>query len=270
MKKILSLFVTIALLTASMVYFTGCQNLMGTDAPSVETPKAQKHRITLAQRNGMTLEGGYAGETTYLILPNVMNPNVYYDYTTVLWADVTFKDAATDEILDIPVDIKNNRVYFTMPDRDIIFSAESVVESVSPGHESYANCKQIIKSSMPETKFKFGYYYTSEKDIDEKLKDSDGKFLGKKAETSDGTDYWVYEITGWIDPSDCKVGDNWNDQYYFYVDGLVMYSQPNLFKYGEKYWYYTHLCILTQDENGNYSGTQLNAYPNGGDTPIEP
>lgn len=160
MKKVLSLFVTIALLTASMVYFTGCQNLMGTDVPSVETPKAQKHRITLA-RNGVTLEGGYAGETTYLILPNVMKPHVYYDYTTVLWADITFKDAITDETLKIPVDIKNNRVYFTMPDRDIIFSAESVVESVSPEYkdgasgEPGANCRQT-KSSMPETKFKLG------------------------------------------------------------------------------------------------------------------
>ena len=192
MKKILSLFVTIALL---MVYFTGCQNLMGTDAPSVETPKAQKHRITLA-RNGMTLEGGYAGETTYLILPNVMDTKVFHAYTTVLWADITFKDAITDEILDIPVDIKNNCVYFTMPDRDIIFSAKSVVESVSPEYkdgapgETGANCQ--TKISMPETKFKFGYFYTSEKDIDEKLKKPDGEFLGKKAETSWGRDCWVY------------------------------------------------------------------------------
>ena len=110
MKKILSLFVTIALLTASMVSFIGCQNLMGTDAPSVETPK-EKHKITLAH-NGRTLEGGYAGETTYFFLPYVMGENVYA-YTTVLWADVTFKDAITDEILDIPVDIKTN--VFTSP-----------------------------------------------------------------------------------------------------------------------------------------------------------
>jgi hypothetical protein len=235
MKKILSLFVTIALLTASMVYFTGCQNLMGTDAPSVETPKAQKHRITLA-RNGMTLEGGYAGETTYLILPNVMDTKVFHAYTTVLWADITFKDAATDEILDIPVDIKNECVYFTMPDKDIIFSAESVVESVSPGHESDANCRKT-KISIPTEKFKLGYLYYFENEIDEKLKS-----LVKKAKTSKGKDYWVYEITGWIDPSDCK-----DDGYfcYFYVDGLVTYLR---FGYEN-----THLRILTQDENGNYS-----------------
>ena len=235
MKKILSLFVTITLLTVSMVYFTGCQNLMGTDAPSVETPKAQKHRITLA-RNGVTLEGGYAGETTYLILPNVMKTKVNPAYATVLWADITFKDAITDETLVIPFDIKNERVYFTMPDKDIIFSAKSVVESVSAEHKSYANCRET-KNSMPETKFKFGYFYTSEKDIDEELKS-----LVKKAETSWGRDCWVYEITGWIDPSDCK-----DDGYfcYFYVDGLVTYL-----KYGFKN---THLCILTQDENGNYS-----------------
>lgn len=252
MKKILSLFVTIALLTASMVYFTGCQNLMGTDAPSVETPKAQKHRITLA-RNGVTLEGGYAGETTYLILPNVMDTKVFHAYTKVLWADITFKDAATDEILDIPVDIKNECVYFTMPDKDIIFSAKSVVESVSPGHESEANCCQT-KNSMPETKFKFGYFYISEEGIPEKHKN-----LVKKAKTVRGTDCWVYEITGWIDPSDCK-----DDGYfcYFYVDGLVTYL-----RYGTER---THLCILTQDEKGNYSGTQLKPYPDGGDTPIEP
>lgn len=242
MKKILSLFVTIALLTASMVYFTGCQNLMGTDAPSVETPKAQKHRITLA-RNGVTLEGGYAGETTYLPLPSVMSTHIYDGF--VLWADVTFKDAATDEILDIPVDIKDNRVYFTMPDKDIILSAKSVVESVSPGHESEANCYET-KISMPTEKFKLGYYYESEDKIDKKLKD-----LVKKAKTSWGADYWVYEITGWIDPSDCRVGDNWNDKYYFYVDGLVTYSQYGVIL--KRYDYYTHLCILTQDENGNYS-----------------
>ena len=262
MKKILSLFVTIALLTASMVSFTGCQNLMGTDVPSVETPKAQKHRITLA-RNGVTLEGGYAGETTYLILPNVMETKVFHAYTTVLWADITFKDAITDEILEIPVNIKNNCVYFTMPDKDIIFSAESVVESVSPEYkdgtpgETGANCRNKI--SMPTEKFKFGYYYESENKIDEKLKS-----LVKKAETSWGKDCWVYEITGWIDPSDCKVGDNW----YFYVDGLVRYSQyDRRFKW---YGYHTHLCILTQDENGNYSYRELSAYPNHGDTPIEP
>lgn len=253
MKKILSLFVTIALLTASMVSFIGCQNMMGTDAPSVETPKAQKHRITLA-RNGMTLEGGYAGETTYLILPNVMKTKVFHAYTTVLWADVTFKDAITDEILDIPINIKNECVYFTMPDKDIIFSAESVVESVSPEYkdgapgETGANCCET-KISMPETeKFKFGYFYTSENDIPEKHKN-----LVKKAETSRVKDCWVYEITGWIDLSDCKVVDNWYDQYYFYVDGLVRFLKRDR--------YYTHLCILTQDENGNYSKTQLDAYP---------
>ena len=250
MKKILSLFVTIALL---MVQFTGCQNLMGTDAPSVETPKAQKHKITLAH-NGRTLEGGYAGETTYLILPNVMKETHTYR-PTVLWADVTFKDAATDEILDIPVDIKNNRVYFTMPDKDIIFSAESVVESVS--NKSYANCSES-KYDMPTEKFKLGYFYTSEKDIDEELKS-----LVKKAETSGGEDCWVYEITGWIDPSDCIVGDNWNDQYYFYVDGLVTYSQYGVIL--KRYDYYTHLCILTQDENGNYSGSTV--YYNSSYTP---
>ena len=231
MKKILSLFVTIALL---MVQFIGCQNMMGTDVPSVETPKAQKHKITLA-RNGVTLEGGYAGETTYLILPNVMDTKVFHAYTTVLWADVTFKDAITDEILDIPVDIKNNCVYFTMPDKDIIFSAESVVESVSAGHESYANCCKT-KRSMPETKFKFGYYYTSEKDIDEELKS-----LVTKAKRLNGKDCWVYEITGWIDPSDCKDDGGFC---YFYVDGLVTYL-----RYGLR----TNLCILTQDENGNNS-----------------
>jgi len=251
MKKILSLFVTIALLTASMVYFTGCQNMMGTDVPSVETPKAQKHRITLA-RNGMTLEGGYAGETTYLILPNVMKPHVYYDYTTVLWADITFKDAATDEILDIPVDIKNECVYFTMPDKDIIFSAESVVESVSAEYkdsEPGANCSWCAnKSDVAKIeKFKFGYFYTSEETIDEKLKS-----LVKKAKTSWGTDCWVYEITGWIDPSDCRVGDNWYDQCYFYVDGLVTYL-----RFGGKE---THLRILTQDEKGNYSYSSLSLY----------
>ena len=242
MKKILSLFVTITLL---MVQFTGCQNLMGTDAPSVETPKAQKHRITLA-RNGMTLEGGYAGETTYLILPNVMkNTNTYRP--TVLWADVTFKDAATDEILDIPVDIKNNRVYFTMPDKDIIFSAESVVESVS--NESYANLR-CSASWVLETKFKFGYYYDSENDIPEKHKD-----LAKKVKTPWGADCWVYEITGWIDPSDCKEIGNFC---YFYVDGLVTYSRYNPFS--TKYIYKTQLCILTQDENGNYSDKPFSLY----------
>jgi len=264
MKKILSLFVTIALLTASMVYFTGCQNLMGTDAPSVETPKAQKHRITLA-RNGMTLEGGYAGETTYLILPNVMDTKVFHAYTTVLWADITFKDAITDEILDIPVDIKNNCVYFTMPDRDIIFSAESVVESVSAEDKSEANCSWCAnKSDVAKIeKFKFGYYYKSENEIDEELKS-----LVKKAETSWGKDCWVYEITGWIDPSDCRVGDNWYDWCYFYVDGLVRYSKLRI--YGKGYAYNTHLCILTQDEKGNYNQESLKPYPNGGDTPIEP
>lgn len=267
MKKILSLFVTIALLTASMVSFTGCQNLMGTDAPSVETPKAQKHRITLA-RNGVTLEGGYAGETTYLFLPNVMETKVFHAYTTVLWVDITFKDAITDEILEIPVDIKNECVYFTMPDKDIIFSAESVVESVSPEYKDGAPGKtgaNCCMTSMPETKFKFGYFYNSENDIPEKHKKPDGKFLGKKAETSWGADCWVYEITGWIDPSDCK-----DDGYfcYFYVDGLVRYSQHDrIFKW---YDYDTHLCTLTQDENGNYSYRELSAYPNHGDTPIEP
>lgn len=267
MKKILSLFVTIALLTASMVYFTGCQNLMGTDAPSVETPKAQKHRITLA-RNGMTLEGGYAGETTYLILPNVMDTNVNPAYATVLWADITFKDAITDEILDIPVDIKNNCVYFTMPDRDIIFSAESVVESVSEGHESYANCEGFASDVAEIEKFKFGYYYKSEEDIDEELKS-----LVKKAKTSWGKDCWVYEITGWIDPSDCRVGDNWNSPCYFYVDGLVRYSTWGLSIFNPSipdYIYNTNLCILTQDEKGNYNGKMMFSYPNDGDTPIEP
>ena len=258
MKKILSLFVTIALLTASMVSFTGCQNLMGTDVPSVETPKAQKHRITLA-RNGVTLEGGYAGETTYLILPNVMETKVFHAYTTVLWADITFKDAITDEILEIPVNIKNNCVYFTMPDKDIIFSAESVVESVSPEYkdgapgEPGANCR-CTKYDISTGKFKLGYYYSSEDDIPVEHKDSNDNFLGKKAKSSyNGTDCWVYEITGWIDPRDCRVGDNWYDQCYFYVDGLVTYL-----------WYGieddTHLCILTQDEKGNYSGKPLSLY----------
>ena len=245
MKKILSLFVTITLL---MVSFTGCQNMMGTDVPSVETPKAQKHRITLA-RNGVTLEGGYAGETTYLILPNVMDTHTFD--ATVLWADVTFKDAITDEILDISVDIKNNCVYFTMPDKDIIFSAESVVESVS--NESDANCCKT-KRSIPETKFKFGYYYDSEKDIDEKLKDK--KFV--KVKTPYGADRWIYEITRWIDPSDCKEIGDWC---YFYVDGLVTYSY--MYKWSNGHGQYrdeTNLCILTQDENGNYSGSMLSLY----------
>ena len=245
MKKILSLFVTIALLTASMVYFTGCQNLMGTDAPSVETPKAQKHRITLA-RNGMTLEGGYAGETTYLILPNVMETKAY---TTVLWADITFKDAITDEILDIPVYIKNECVYFTMPDKDIIFSAKSVVESVS--NKSYANCKRT-KNSMPETKFKFGYYYDSKDDIPEKHKDlvKEAK-TPKKTSTYEGiVDCWVYEITGWIDPSDCKEINNFC---YFYVDGLVTYSKLGCDGFH-------NLSFLTQDEEGNYINSSLTLY----------
>lgn len=250
MKKILSLFVTIALLTASMVYFTGCQNLMGTDAPSVETPKAQKHRITLATRNGRTLEGGYAGETTYLILPNVMDTKVFHAYTTVLWADVTFKDAITDETLEIPVDIKNERVYFTMPDKDIIFSAKSVVESVSPEYkdgapgEPGANCRGFASDVAKIEKFKFGYFYIFENEIDEKLKG-----LVKKAETSGGKDCWVYEITGWIDPSDCKDGGGFC---YFYVDGLVTYLRYGIER--------THLRILTQDENGNYSNSSLLLY----------
>ena len=258
MKKILSLFVTITLL---MVQFTGCQNMMGTDAPSVETPKAQKHRITLA-RNGVTLEGGYAGETTYLIRPNVME-TITYD-ATVLWADVTFKDAATDEILDIPVDIKNNCVYFTMPDKDIIFSAESVVESVS--NKSYANCRLSKYAKMPE-KFKFGYFYNSENDIPEEHKKLVEKAkTPKKTSTYEGiVDCWVYEITGWIDPSDCKEISNFC---YFYVDGLVTYSWFNPMS-GGYYAYETDLCILTQDENGNYSGSSLSTYPNHGDTQID-
>ncbi|MBQ2553280.1 MAG: hypothetical protein II563_10610, partial [Treponema sp.] len=78
------------------------------------------------------------------------------------------------------------------------------------------------------------------------------KSLVKKAETSGGEDCWVYEITGWIDPSDCKVGDNWYDSCYFYVDGLVTYRHYGI--------YGTHLCILTQDESDNYSDSLLSLY----------
>ena len=159
-----------------------------------------------------------------------------------------------------------------MPDRDIIFSAESVVESVSPEYkdgapgETGANCCET-KISMPTEKFKFGYYYESEEGIDEKLKDK--KFV--KVKTPYGADRWIYEITRWIDPSDCKAGDNWYDQCYFYVDGLVTYSY--MYKWSNGHGQYrdeTNLCILTQDENGNYSGSMLSPYPNHGDTPIEP
>lgn len=235
MKKILSLFVTIALL---MVSFTGCQNLMGTDTPSVETPKAPKvaHKITL-EHNGRSLEG-YAGETTYFPLPNVMGGTHIYD-GFVLWADVTFKDAITNEILDIPVDIKDNRVYFTMPDKDIIFSAKSVVEHTVK-FKSNANCMLSKYTTMPE-KFKFGYFYGPYDVIPEEHKN-----LVKEAKASNGKDRWVYEITGWINPSDLKIDGSW---YYFYVDDLVTYMDCG--------GVFTHLCILTQDENGNYNGSRL-------------
>lgn len=48
MKKILSLFVTIALLTASMVYFTGCQNMAEIHIDPFEHPEEEpKHTVKL-------------------------------------------------------------------------------------------------------------------------------------------------------------------------------------------------------------------------------
>ena len=48
MKKILSLFVTIALLASSMVYFTGCQNMAEIHIDPFEHPEEEpKHTVKL-------------------------------------------------------------------------------------------------------------------------------------------------------------------------------------------------------------------------------
>ena len=231
MKKILSLFVTITLLTASMVYFTGCQNMADLQIDPFEQPESEpKHTVKLDYLKNADLEYT-TGEELHLWIDNEIGAHEF--------VGVTFVDANTDVVLDVPYDIKYNEehknysVCFTMPDADIVlkkFAIESVPADEKDYRANYCVCNFYFEEPL-KGNFKFAYRYIPTM-VPEELKN-----VAKKV-----SDYaWIYEITDWIDNSKlCEPRVQYNEVeihnlrgeyirtesqfdyycYYFYISGL--------------------------------------------------
>ena len=173
---------------------------------------------------------------------------------------VTFMDANTDVALDVPFtqswdeEHEQLRVYFTMPDADIILN-RITIESVPANEKSRANyCVCSVGDSPLKEDFKFAYYYYLEEYIPEEHKNV------VKEVTGVYYNYWFYEITDWIDNSKlCEPGIHyWTLQtydlnekcyheeyipdvyiYYFYISGLddVKYLELMTENESGKSWY---------------------------------
>ena len=251
MKKILSLFVTIALL---MVQFIGCQNMADIHIDPFEHPEEEpKHTVKLDYLKSMDLEFTTGEE---------LDITLYEEKANHKFVGVTFVDANTDVVLDVPYDIKYNEehknytVCFTMPDADIIlkkFTIESVPVAEKDHRANY--CVRLNDYDKITRNFKFAYDYIPQK-IPEELKNV-------VKEVNDYT--YIYEITDWIDNSklcepraqykEVQVPD-WNTWsyrteskldyycYYFYVSGLddVVNSLKLMTEYepGEYKFHYFH------------------------------
>ena len=233
MKKILSLFVTIALLTASMVYFTGCQNMAELHIDPFEHPEeGPKRTVELNYIKGGALEYT-VGEELHLWIDNEI---VAHEFVGVI-----FVDANTDVVLDVPYDIKydeehkNYIVCFTMPDADIVLK-RFTIESIPVDAKYRANyCVGPLNDSEKITgNFKFAYDYIPGR-IPEELKNVVKKVSDNR---------WIYEITDWIDNSKlceprvyyCE-DKPYGDIYYFYISGLDDVK---------------HLKLMTEYESGKY------------------
>ena len=245
MKKILSLFVTIALL---MVSFTGCQNMADIHIDPFEHPEeGPKRTVELNYIKGGALEYT-VGEELHLWIDNEI---VAHEFVGVI-----FVDANTDVVLDVPYDIKydeehkNYIVCFTMPDADIVlkkFTIESIPVDAKDYRANY--CVGPLNDSEKITgNFKFAYRYI-QKEAPEELKN-----VVKKV-----SDYkWIYEITDWIDNSklceprvqykEVEITNWWGEYirtesqfdyycYYFYISGLDDVKS---------------LKLMTEDESGKY------------------
>jgi hypothetical protein len=168
MKKILSLFVTIALLTASMVSFTGCQNMADIHIDPFEQPELEpKHTVTLPKANAgdMTGDGSMVLEYTTGEEVSIYLFEEKYDHKFI---GIVFVDATnTRVVLDVPYtldydeEFKSFKVCFTMPDADIILY-RIIIESVPANEKSRANYSFSIGLKIIE-RFKFVYLYYGEK-----------------------------------------------------------------------------------------------------------
>ena len=145
MKKILSLFITIALLTASMVYFTGCQNMADLQIDPFEQPESEpKHTVTLPKANAGDVTGDGSIDLEYATGEEV---SIYlfeekYDHKFI---GIVFMDATnTRLVLDVPYtldydeEFEDFKVCFTMPDADIILY-RIIIESLPEADKDRAN-----------------------------------------------------------------------------------------------------------------------------------
>jgi hypothetical protein len=250
MKKVLSLFVTIALLTASMVYFTGCQNMADLQIdPSEQPEEGQKHTVKFNYLKGK--DEYTVGEELHLWIDSEIGAHTF--------VGVIFVDANTDVVLDVPYDIKydkehkNYTVCFTMPDADIVlkkFTIESIPVDAKDYRANYCICNFYFKKQPLKGNFKFAYRYIPSM-IPDELKN-----VVKKV-----NDYtWIYEITDWIDNSKLcepriyykptQTGANFStsevyyedepyaDIYYFYISGLDDVKSLELMAESESGGYY--------------------------------
>ena len=164
MKKILSLFVTIALLTASMVYFTGCQNMADIHIDPFEHPESEpKHTVTLPKANAGDVTGDGSMVLEYTTGEEV---SIYlYEYKAahkfigIRFVDETQKHLDVPYTLDYDEYFKSFKVCFTMPDADIILY-RIIIESVpvpEPKKETRANYSFKIfgENSKIKGNFKF-------------------------------------------------------------------------------------------------------------------
>lgn len=156
MKKILSLFVTIALL---MVSFTGCQNMAEVHIDPFEQPESEpKHTVKIPNFNkgDMTGDGSIelefaTGEEVSIYLREY---KAAHKFVGVLFTDVNGSYAPLDIpfTLNYDEEFESFKVCFTMPDKDIILY-KVIIESIPVEEKDSAN--YYVRNYYIKGNFKF-------------------------------------------------------------------------------------------------------------------
>ena len=161
MKKILSLFVTITLLTASMVSFTGCQNMADIHVDPFEHPESEpKHTVTLPKANAGDLTGDGSIELEYATGEEVsiylFEYKAAHKFIGIRFVDETRKRLDVPYTLDYDKEAESYKVCFTMPDADIILY-RIIIESLPEAEKARANYSFKIFGEYSKIKgdFKF-------------------------------------------------------------------------------------------------------------------